>query len=78
MASNSRSVPIASALAVYSGVSNETWTWDLRGQIVDFVGLRFLDDADQIGRIGDVAVVQMEANACLRADRDRDGRPAPC
>ena len=30
----------------------------LRGEIVDLVGLRFLHDADQVGRIGHVAIVQ--------------------
>ena len=30
------------------------------GQIVDFVGLNLLDDADQIGGVGQVAVVQDE------------------
>jgi hypothetical protein len=33
----------------------------LRSQIVDFVGLHLLDDADEAGRIGEVAVVQDEA-----------------
>ncbi len=34
----------------------------LRGEIIDLVGLRFLDQADQIGRIRDIAaVVQKEA-----------------
>ena len=32
----------------------------LRGEIVDFRRLRFLDEADQIGRVGHVAVVQEE------------------
>ena len=30
----------------------------LRGEIVDLVGLRLLHDADQVGRIGHVAVMQ--------------------
>ncbi len=33
----------------------------LGGQVIDFVGLGFLDDADQIGRIRHVAIVQDEA-----------------
>jgi hypothetical protein len=33
----------------------------LRGEVVDFVGLHLLDDADQAGRVGQVAVVQDEA-----------------
>src|ERR1700730_17527254 len=37
----------------------------LRRQIIDLVGLRFLDDANEVGGVGDVAIVQMEANALL-------------
>ena len=33
----------------------------LGGEIVDLVGLRLLHDADQVGRVGQVAVVQEEA-----------------
>jgi len=33
----------------------------LRGEVVDFVGLDLLDDADQVGGVGEVAVVQVEA-----------------
>ena len=33
----------------------------LRGQVVDLVGLHLLDDADQAGAVGQVAVVQDEA-----------------
>ena len=32
----------------------------LRAQVVDFVGLGFLDDADQVAGVGQVAVVQLE------------------
>ena len=32
----------------------------LRAKIVDFVGLRFLDDANQVAGVGQVAVVQLE------------------
>ena len=35
----------------------------LGGEVVDFVGLHLLDDADEAGRIGEVAVVQDEAAA---------------
>ena len=35
----------------------------LGGEIVDFVRLGLLDDADQIGRIGHVAVVEEERHA---------------
>ena len=34
----------------------------LRGQVVDLVGLHLLDDADEVGRIRHVAVVQEEAH----------------
>ena len=38
-------------------------------QVVDFVGLRFLDDADQVGGVGDVAVMQEEPGvAFVRVD----------
>jgi hypothetical protein len=37
----------------------------LRGEIVDFVGLHFLDDADQIRRVGQVAVLQEETDVRL-------------
>ncbi len=33
----------------------------LGGQVVDFVGLHLLDDADQAGGVGEVAVVQDKA-----------------
>jgi hypothetical protein len=78
-------MPIASALAVYSGVSNETWR--LRRQIVDLVGLGFLDDANEVG-VGNVAILQMETNALLvgvaiemidaRRVEDEDRRLIPC
>ena len=58
-------MPSPSALAVYSGVSNETWTCDLRREIVDLVRLGLLHDADDIGRVGHVAIVQMEAKSLL-------------
>ena len=51
-----------SALAVYSAVSKLTWTWDLGGQIIDFVRLGFLHDTDEIGRICHVAVVQINTH----------------
>ena len=37
----------------------------LRGEIVDLVGLDLLDDADQVGGVGHVAVMQMEAAPAL-------------
>ncbi len=45
IASSRRSVPSASALAVYSGSSKLTATWLLGGEVVDLVGLHLLDDA---------------------------------
>ena len=71
-------MPSASALAVYSGVSKETWTCDLGGEIVDFVGLRLLNDADEIGGVGHVAVVQDEIAGRSRAGPGRDVRPGRC
>ena len=58
-------MPSASAFAVYSGVSNETCTWRLRGKVVDLGRLHLLHDADKVGRIGQVAVVQEEADVGL-------------
>ena len=46
---------------MYSGVSNDTCV-ALCGEIVDLVRLRFLHDADQVGRIGHVAVVRQKAH----------------
>ena len=55
-----RKVPRPSALAVYSGVSKETADVALRRQVVNLVRLHLLDDADQIGGVGQIAVVQDE------------------
>ena len=35
----------------------------LRRQVVDLVRSRLLHDADQVGRVGNVAIVQMKGNA---------------
>ena len=61
MASRRRSVPIPSAFAEYSGVSNETWTWRLGGKIVDLVRLALLDDPDQARGIGHIPEMEDEA-----------------
>jgi hypothetical protein len=37
----------------------------LRREVVDLVGLRFLHDADDVGRICNIAIVQMEGNTLL-------------
>ena len=37
----------------------------LGGEVVDLVGLHLLDDADQVGGVGQVAIVQEEARAAL-------------
>ena len=37
----------------------------LRGEVVDLVGLRLLNDADEVGGVGQVAVVHEEAHAAL-------------
>jgi hypothetical protein len=62
MASRSRSGPSASALAVYSGVSKLDLDVALRGEVVDFGRLRFLNDTNEIGRVSHVAIVQCEAD----------------
>jgi len=51
---------MASELAVYSGVSKDTATW-LCGQVLELVGLHFLHYPDQVGGVGQVAVVQERA-----------------
>ena len=63
IASSRRSVPSASELAVYSGVSKDTATWRLGAEIVDLVGLHLRHHADQVGGVGQVAVMQLEAGA---------------
>src|SRR5262245_23522403 len=65
IASSRRRVPSPSALAVYSGVSNETCTCDWRREIEDLVWLRFLHDTDNIGRVGYITIMQLEGNALL-------------
>ncbi len=65
MASRMRSVPSASEFAVYSGVSNDTRHVTLRGEVVDLVRLHLLDDADQVGRVGQVAIVQEQLDVAL-------------
>jgi hypothetical protein len=37
----------------------------LRGEIVDLVRLGFLHDADDVGRVGHIAVVKIEGHALL-------------
>ena len=78
IASSSRSVPSASAFAVYSGVSNDTADVALRRQVVDFVRLHLLDDANQVGGVGQIAVVQLEPHAAARADPDTGDRCDRC
>ena len=50
----------------------------LRRQVVDLVRLHLLDDPDQAGRIGQVAVMQDEAPVRARADPDTDDRCGRC
>jgi len=57
MASSSRNVPSASALAVYSAVSLHM---ALGNQVVDLRRLSFLDDANEIRRIGHVGIVHQK------------------
>ncbi len=37
----------------------------LRGEVVDLVGLYLLDHADQVGRVGEVAVVKVQPHIAL-------------
>jgi hypothetical protein len=64
IASRIRSAPRASELAVYSGLETHGHV-ALRGKIVDFVGLRLLDDTDEAGGVRQVAVVQEKAHPLL-------------
>jgi hypothetical protein len=34
-------------------------------EVVDFIGLRFLNDADKVGAVGEIAVMQLQAAARL-------------
>ena len=78
IASSSRSVPSASALAVYSGVSKRHLHMALGGEVVDLVGLGLLDDADEVGRVGHVAIVQDETLNRARAGPGRGARCGRC
>jgi hypothetical protein len=37
----------------------------LRREVVNLVGLRFLQDANDVGRVGHIAIMQMEGNTLL-------------
>ena len=37
----------------------------LRGEVINLVGLRFLHDANDVGRVGHIAIVHMKSNALL-------------
>ena len=65
MASRRRSVPRPSALAVYSGRLERDQHVRLSREIVDLVGLRLLHDANDVGGVGHIAVMQVEGNALL-------------
>ena len=65
IASSNRSAPIASALAVYSGVSNAHMNMALGSEIVDLVGVHLLNETDEICRIGQISIVHEEANVAL-------------
>ena len=65
IASSSRSVPSASALAVYSGGLEAHLHVALRREIVDLVRLDFLDQANEVGRIGEIAEMEKELDARL-------------
>ena len=57
IASSSRKVPRASELAVCSGSSNDTATWDCAAQVAGFSGLHLMHDAHQTAGVGHVAVL---------------------
>ena len=50
---------------MYSGRLETHLDMDLRGEIVDLVRLSFLDNADQIGGVRHVAIVQDELRVWL-------------
>ena len=60
IASSSRSVPIASTVGRVLRTLERHRHVALRAQVVDLVRLHLLHDADQVGGIGQVAVVQDE------------------
>jgi hypothetical protein len=64
IASSSRSVPIASALAVYSAASAHLHM-ALGREIIDLGRPDLLDYPDQAGAVGEVAVVELEADVGL-------------
>ena len=51
-----------SALAVYSGVSKDTWTWLCAAKLTDFRRLGYLDNSNEVRRVGEIAVMEEEAN----------------
>ena len=71
-------MPRASAFAVYSGVSNETMHMDCAARLYISSGWHLLDDANEIRRIGYVAIVQNKAWILDREDPDKDARFARC
>ena len=58
-------MPSASALAVYSGRLEADLHVALGGEIVDLVGLDLLHQADQVGRVRHVAVMQEERHVAV-------------
>ena len=65
IASSRRSVPMRVGIGGVFRRLEATPHMALGGEIVDLVGLRLLHDADQVGRIGHVAVMQDEAQVLL-------------
>ena len=62
MASSRRRVPMPSAVGRVLRALKADGHMALGAQVVDLVGLHFLNDADQVGGVGQVAVVQHEAS----------------
>ena len=50
---------------VYSGMSKRDADVALRAEVVDLVGLELVEQLDQRGRVGQVAVVEEEPDALL-------------
>ena len=78
IASSSRSVPEAVGVGGVFGRVEADLDVALGGQVVDLVGLHLLDDADQVGGVGQVAIVQEQPRAGARAGPGRDGRSGRC
>ena len=78
MASSSRSVPIASEFAVYSGSSKDDGDVALRAEVVDLVRLHLLHHVDEARRVGEIAVSARRGDDRGRAVPRTGGRCGRC